>query len=328
MIVLKDFEVKNFRSCALTRTQFDTQLTALVGINGSGKTNFLNAILLLKGILQPKFNAFFMRHNDLPEDHSSLTAKFDIDGKNIGLKADIWFDAREGRDSIVYSDTKMRNLDIKYSRWEQTLITPALRPFHTPSRSDGLLWNFKAPPKDSSATRYSREIKEFLSQIQYYSATQFSDPTRSPLSFEIDDTRPIETLKRSGVHERFLYDVYSQYQENKSDYKRYVDIVGQKGLGLIDEFVFGSYNMTNGSIRVQSGGMVQKVEKVREWVVPSIVIDGLQLSANQLSEGTFKTLALVFYILRSETSVLLVEEPEVCIHHGLLDSRDMKESCV
>lgn len=39
-----------------------------------------------------------------------------------------------------------------------------------------------------------------------------------------------------------------------------------------------------------------------------------------MSEGTFKTLALVFYILSDKSELLLIEEPEVCIHHGLLSS--------
>jgi predicted ATPase len=44
------------------------------------------------------------------------------------------------------------------------------------------------------------------------------------------------------------------------------------------------------------------------------------LSPNQLSEGTFKTIALLFYLVIDKGSLLLIEEPEVCIHHGLLKS--------
>ena len=54
--------------------------------------------------------------------------------------------------------------------------------------------------------------------------------------------------------------------------------------------------------------------------MPSFSIDGNTLSPNQLSEGTFKTLALLYYVLTDESNLLLIEEPEVCIHHGLLNS--------
>ena len=62
------------------------------------------------------------------------------------------------------------------------------------------------------------------------------------------------------------------------------------------------------------------MKKLKKKVVPSIIIDNLNLSPNQLSEGTFKTLALVFYILNDDSNLLLIEEPEVCVHHGLLNS--------
>ncbi|NVO00042.1 MAG: ATP-binding protein [Geobacteraceae bacterium] len=39
-----------------------------------------------------------------------------------------------------------------------------------------------------------------------------------------------------------------------------------------------------------------------------------------MSEGTFKTLALIFYLVTDKSSILLIEEPEVCVHHGLLNS--------
>jgi predicted ATPase len=39
-----------------------------------------------------------------------------------------------------------------------------------------------------------------------------------------------------------------------------------------------------------------------------------------LSEGTFKTLVLLFHLITEESSALLIEEPEVCVHHGLLAS--------
>ena len=39
-----------------------------------------------------------------------------------------------------------------------------------------------------------------------------------------------------------------------------------------------------------------------------------------MSEGTFKTLALLFHLITDESRAILIEEPEVCVHHGLLSS--------
>lgn len=69
-----------------------------------------------------------------------------------------------------------------------------------------------------------------------------------------------------------------------------------------------------------TGGKVVKKEKTNLLVVPSFKISGNSLSPSQLSEGTFKTLALLFYLVTDKSSILMIEEPEVCVHHGLLNS--------
>jgi predicted ATPase len=55
-------------------------------------------------------------------------------------------------------------------------------------------------------------------------------------------------------------------------------------------------------------------------IIPTVHVGGAQLSFNQLSEGTLRTLALLFYIVTDQSELLLIEEPEVCVHHGLLKS--------
>ncbi len=55
-------------------------------------------------------------------------------------------------------------------------------------------------------------------------------------------------------------------------------------------------------------------------MIPQFVIGSNVLSPSQLSEGTFKTITLLFYLMTEQSSALLIEEPEVCVHHGLLSS--------
>jgi predicted ATPase len=71
---------------------------------------------------------------------------------------------------------------------------------------------------------------------------------------------------------------------------------------------------------VKVGGKVSKRSRRQLIIIPQFRIGRQKLSPNQLSEGTFKTLALLFYVVTDESSPLLIEEPEVCIHHGLLSS--------
>jgi len=103
-------------------------------------------------------------------------------------------------------------------------------------------------------------------------------------------------------------------------YTRFVNTVNNDGIGLIDDLNFTTVDMPSSSYQVQSGGKIKKIERSRLLIVPSFTISGNILSPNQLSEGTLKTLALLFYVLTDESKLLLIEEPEVCIHHGLLNS--------
>jgi len=47
-VKLKSFEVRSYRSCIRTKVPIQNQTTGLIGANGAGKSNILNAILLLK----------------------------------------------------------------------------------------------------------------------------------------------------------------------------------------------------------------------------------------------------------------------------------------
>ena len=55
--------------------------------------------------------------------------------------------------------------------------------------------------------------------------------------------------------------------------------------------------------------------------IPTVIRDADRLSFNQLSEGTFRALALIFYLMADDSDLLLLEEPEVgVVHSGLLVS--------
>lgn len=126
--------------------------------------------------------------------------------------------------------------------------------------------------------------------------------------------------RKSGVHELFIYDLYKTFKTDSKNFARYVSIINREGIGLIDDITFLDHSIPSSSYKVRTGGQMQKIEKTKNIVVPSITVDNLRLSPNQLSEGTFKTLALIFYIMNDDCELLLIEEPEVCVHHGLLTS--------
>lgn len=121
-------------------------------------------------------------------------------------------------------------------------------------------------------------------------------------------------------HKKLLYDIYQEYRNKTESFFEFMDIVGKNGIGLVEKIEFNEIKTSSSSYSVLTGGKVRKLEKTNLLVIPSFKISDNDLSPNQLSEGTFKTLALVFYLVTDNSSLLLIEEPEVCVHHGLLSS--------
>jgi hypothetical protein len=111
-------------------------------------------------------------------------------------------------------------------------------------------------------------------------------------------------------------------KESPSDgrYARFIDFVGPHGLGLIDGLTFRKVPTSSTSYSVRVGGKVEVRKANKLLIIPQFRIGRLILSPNQLSEGTFKTLALLFHVMTEDSPSLLIEEPEVCVHHGLLSS--------
>jgi ABC-type thiamine transport system ATPase subunit len=103
-------------------------------------------------------------------------------------------------------------------------------------------------------------------------------------------------------------------------YNQFMDIVGPRGLRLIDGLTFREVQTSSIHYSVRVGGRVEVRRRHKLLVIPQFRLGKQKLSPNQLSEGTFKTLALLFRVITGDSTTLLIEEPEVCVHHGLLSS--------
>jgi hypothetical protein len=157
--------------------------------------------------------------------------------------------------------------------------------------------------------------------MKYYSASQFTNPSNCPVSFEIEKEGKYSRGLRLQGHTRFLNDLFTQYRaKDSSGFQDFFDIIGPDGIGLIDKISFQEILTSSIEHTVRSGGKVEQRNRDKVLVIPQFRIGRHELSPNQLSEGTFKTITLLFYLITETSSLLLVEEPEVCVHHGLLSS--------
>lgn len=325
-VKLVKIDIKNYRSCVSTIFEPTTTLSALIGPNGSGKTTILSALQLLIKIYNTA--SYYRRRN--AESNSSdclLTATFKWRGKNVTYQSQVSLVNNERNEDEIIGTTES---------WSFPAISGNRRKLNIPLGAFGEESRYsdrsfratliehighKIGNEESAkeVTDALSDIAKFIGTISYYSASIFTNPSSSPISFEVEESMIRRGAAGSG-HKKFLFDLYTAHRNNTEDYNNYCDIVGSDGLNLIDRIEFYSIETSSSTYKVAVGGKFTTREKKNNLIIPNFIIYGNALSPSQLSEGTFKTLALIFYIMTNHGSMLLIEEPEVCVHHGLLSS--------
>jgi AAA15 family ATPase/GTPase len=340
---ISKLEIRNFRSCIKTSINFNNNLSTLIGINGSGKSNFLNGIMLLKKMINIPY---YSSDEEFSLSTCKINGSFVIENKELPFKAVIDYVTNDHNFDQVINATQSWNF-LEFTGINKFIEIPInnIRSL----RNLGQLTLFDKKPKELSdnewksfisesyyasiTSKYSidrknfkmffgilEKISEFLQQISYYSASQFTDPSRCPTYFEIDiEKRTPRFLSRNRTeHQRFMADLYSTFKNNDRKFKEYLSIIGIEGLSLVDTIVYNEIEVPSNEYEVSVGGTVISKESRKVLVIPHFVIGKKKLSPNQLSEGTFKTLAIIYYLITDSSNLLILEEPEVCIHHGLL----------
>ena len=318
-VYLSKIRIRAYRSCRSVALTLEPDITTLIGPNGSGKTNILQAITLLR--------ARSTSLNRAPKKETSpvrcqIEAEFVVRRRPILFRANIFLRQNEQNEDELLFEYNKWNFKAISGKNEWTVATDLYERDLLAKLGHIKTIRSKSAPKIARKTERMahRLITEFCSSIGYYGASQFTKPGLCPTSFEVNkDGSLLETNVQSD-HVKFMYDLFLMKDRNPTLYENYISLLDSRGLNLVDKISWRTAKFSSSIFEVKAGGKVQSRKTGKVLIIPTIHIRKSQLSFNQLSEGTFRTLALIFYIVTDRSHVLLVEEPEVCIHHGLLNS--------
>ena len=336
-VLLTEFGLRAYRSCKSASFSPDARITALIGPNGAGKTNVLQGLMLLCGLQRRPFRR---DDDDVSTLKSEVSATFMFKKKPIRLRTSIVYrPTDQNRDEVLQSQEEWNFCGITgKDKW---LELPPYREFrylvrnrltsrskryymvHSP-RSGTRVRVHPDPELPDSAWRAMEAIHDFRSRTVYYSASQFTNPTLCPPSFEIDEDGDLFAQappgSRSSEHLQFIHQLYRMKKTQQSLYLTYLSLVDHRGVGLIRGITWKETKFSTKAYEVRARDRVITKTRNRLLIIPTVHIGESQLSFAQLSEGTFRTLAVLFYVVTDRSRLLLIEEPEVCVHHGLLTS--------
>lgn len=326
-VKIKKFSITNYRSCQRTTFSPHQNLSTLIGANGSGKTSVLNAILLLKKIWSIE------RYRERYDSKKCLiNVEFETGKEAVKYKANINYLTDDRNEDEVFGITEKWNFGKSYLRdeWIDFPIPLALmmqRNEYFFSRNESRKYLSKSylgkkfinPEIFKKIFPVFEKISNFILTTKYYGATQFTNPSECPTWLEMENlSSPGRSRLNAREHGKFMHDLYLTYKKDNKKFNEYLSLVGSEGLGLIDSIEYKEYDAPSSAYEVRTGGKLIKKETKKQIIIPGVLIKKYSLSPNQLSEGTFKTLALLFYLITDKSQFMLIEEPEVCVHHGLL----------
>jgi predicted ATPase len=317
--MLRSFHINKFRSCSEVRLLNLSEVTALVGRNGAGKTNILQALEWLAKLVtgQSPRNPF----SAIQREDGTVSVEFSIRGQEYWYSVEravsvTRLDDGSLEENITFREelNSIRGTEhhpILARDGELTRLTEANQDFNVSLDSSSIFALLALLPKEDALRTELLRIWFFFSRIAYYPLLQQKhDEVSIVLSSEYDEWKKGVWHSHIAGAKNTIMKIFRLKLENESSFSELQSILGPNQLDLIDEIVVLSIPFSK-----SSGTADQRAFFIQ--FRPCGHTD--TFSFEKLSFGTQRVLSMIVSMLADETSVALIEQPEDGIHPALLD---------
>lgn len=292
----------SYRSGILTFGDF----TALVGPNGSGKSNAVAAIKLLRDIpihglqtaIARRGGFDQLRHRSLGRPYDpALRVEFSMDG------------ARTSFYELKLSSIVGKRYEVKQER--ASVYMGKNESYHVTNDGGIVRWSETARTSKRESLQFDREIKlppgqSFLSHQGMFAAFIAANVLQSAQTLEINPSRVGELQDPSSV------------REFEPDGSNVASIVENMTSAERKELADLLSAVVPGIVRIEVRHVADKVTIV---FVQDTGQGKREFFAKQMSDGTLRVFAILAAMLqRQRPALLVIEEPEVAIHLGALQT--------
>jgi energy-coupling factor transporter ATP-binding protein EcfA2 len=319
--MLKKITIRNFRSCEDVTLDLDSPIIALIGRNGVGKTNILEATLLLCQTAGSE--AMIGLEQFLEGRHVSFDALFEIESRDYEyhiaydwvteageptrmLREKLEADCGDGLETVLVRDEEEVTARDKATPIRIGRAVPCM----------GALASLL--PADDPVNATTRPLREYVKSVGYYPLVDL--PSESTLINAKEYRAWVQNYRQEGqIEDSIAYRILYMWEYERERFEELRSLVGGSGLGLLEDISvvpIGEPDPANGSAKQTDAEQLGHLI----FFSPSSGLggSGRNLLLSQLSTGTRRILRMLTSLMFDRRSMMLVEQPEDCIHPGLL----------
>ena len=312
-MLIKSLHLKNILS--FKDAKLDLQpLNVLIGANGSGKSNLIDVIGLLKAV--PSDIAGFLRSNgptdnwvwkgtdweETPFQIAEVAVRFDNPGNPFGYEL-----------KIIVQNDRVHSIDERFDLMagdhEYSYASPFFRAYNAqarlwPTRPDGTLADYGDEPVKIDIPRGKSVLSEIRSPAEYPALTETArmlSAVRVYRGWEVGRDSPVRRPQRTDGDPNFLEEDFSNLALVVND------LLSRRLEPSLDSYLkrfYESYESLHPRI---FGNTI-------ELIVNEAGMSG-SLPASRLSDGTIRFIALLAILCHPNPPPLIcIEEPEIAMH--------------